>query len=82
MKTANGTNRNPGYLMPYIGDKRVFSAVMYARQMIREGGDPRLSICHAARYYRVDKSDVAHYVGIAASNVKRRRAMNQKGLRS
>lgn len=73
MKLNKGKTLKRGHLMPYISDKALYAAVMYARRLIRAGNPPAMSIVQAARYWHVDKSDVAHYVGIVASNVKNRR---------
>lgn len=51
------------YIMDYIPDKRLYAAVMYARNMIREGASPAIAIRKAAFTYKQDISDVAHYVG-------------------
>lgn len=52
-----------GYVMDYIPDKTLYKAVMFARQMIRNGKDPSHAIRYASKYYDVDMSDIAHYVG-------------------
>jgi len=72
LKKQSGAGR---YLMPFISDKDLFGGVMYARRLIREGNPPGLAIVKAASYWRVDKSDVAHYVGIVANNVKQRQSI-------
>lgn len=51
------------YLMDYIPDKDLFKAVMFAVKMIRSGKDQAQAIRTASRYYDVDMSEVAHYVG-------------------
>ena len=51
------------YLMDYISDKDVFKAVMFAAKMIRNGKNKAQAIRIASRYYDVDMSDVAHYLG-------------------
>lgn len=61
------------YLMDWIPDKDIFRAVMFARQMIREGTYPGRAVKIAANYYKVVSGDVAHYVGQAAGTFKGRR---------
>lgn len=73
MELTKNTKINGKYLMPFIPDKNLYAAVMFARQLIRNGNPAAPSIVRAANSYGVHKSDVAHYVGIAASNVKKRR---------
>lgn len=51
------------YVMDYIPDKDVYKAVMFARKMRREGRNAENAIRIASRYYDVDMSDVAHYMG-------------------
>ena len=58
------------YLMPYIDDKQLYKAVMFARRMIRNGTAPKRAIFRASIYYDCHISDVAHYVGQVASKVK------------
>jgi hypothetical protein len=59
--------------MDYIGDKSVFAAVMFARKLIRGGMSPGLANARAAKYYGVQVSDVAKYVGQHASRTKQAR---------
>ena len=67
------------YDMPYIEDISVFRAVMFARHIIREGDKSTgVAISIAAQYYDVDQSEVAHHVGIAASNVNKRHAKSRQ----
>ena len=65
------------YQMDYIPDPTLYKAVMFARQMIREGKPPGVANTRAAGYYGVEVSDVARYVGQAggtqAQRKKRRR---------
>ena len=69
-----------GYGMPYIKDKALYAAVMFARKLIREDGvPPGAAIVRAAKYYDVWRGDVAHFVGIAASRVKARKARRGPG---
>lgn len=51
------------YVMDYIPDKDVYKAVMFARKMRRDGRSAENAIRIASRYYNVDMSDVAHYMG-------------------
>lgn len=51
------------YLMDYISDESVYKAVMFAARMIRQGRTREQEIRTASRYYDVDMSDVAHYLG-------------------
>jgi hypothetical protein len=59
--------------MEWIDDKTLFKAVMFARKMIREGTHPTTANFRAAEYYEVAVSDVAHYVGQAASLTRLKR---------
>ena len=61
------------YVMDYIPDKKLYSAVMFARKMIRGGKNPAIANTCAAKYYGVPVKDVAHHVGQAASRIKNRR---------
>ena len=61
--------RNKPYLMEYIEDKDVYKAVCYARKLKRDGMNAGLAIYKASRYYKVDSSDVAHYMGQLGGNV-------------
>lgn len=54
------------YSMDYISDKNTYRAVMFARKMYREGRSAENAIRIASRYYDVDMSDVAHYMGQVA----------------
>ena len=56
-------------LMPYIKDKDVYKAVMFARKMYKDGMNVGLAIYKASRYYKVDQSDVAYYMGQLGGNV-------------
>lgn len=68
--------------MPYIADRALFSAVMWARKMIREKKlPPGMAITLAARYHQVGRRDVGHHVGIAASRVKARKARRRAAAR-
>ncbi len=51
------------YIMDYISDKDTYKAVMFAAKMMREGKDKQQAIRTASRYYDVDMTDVAHYLG-------------------
>lgn len=59
------------YVMDYIDDKDLFKAVMWARKMHRDGKDMSQAIRIASKYYDVDMSDIAHYVGQVGSRKKR-----------
>jgi len=59
------------YLMDFIPDKEVYKAVMFARNMIRQGKAVSIAIRRASYYYDVDMSDVAHYVGQCGGRKKK-----------
>jgi hypothetical protein len=61
------------YLMDFIPNKTLLSAVMFARRMIRQGTPPGLANYRAAKYYHVPVSSVAYYVGQVAGTVKGRK---------
>jgi len=61
------------YLMDYIPDKSVFRAVMFARNMIRQGKEPSIAIRRASNYFDVDMTDVAHYVGQCGGRKEKKR---------
>jgi hypothetical protein len=73
--------RNNGdrkYLMDYIppqpnGKNPLYAAVMFARELMRDGQSPDYANGWAARKYRVKRSDVAHYTGQVAGTVAGRR---------
>lgn len=50
--------------MPYIEDRDVYAAVMFARRLRREMSTP-LAVHKAAKYYGVAQADVAYYMGQA-----------------
>ena len=58
------------YAIPFIKDKELFKAVNFALHMIRNNEDPRLANYKASKFYNVDISDVAHYVGKKANFIK------------
>lgn len=59
------------HLMPFIKNKKVFSAVSFARKLIRDGElSPGLAVYKASRYYNVSQSETAKYLGTFANNVK------------
>lgn len=66
-------NKNKTGLADYISDKNIFAATMFARKMISDGTAPGLAIYKAARYYRVNESEVAKYVGQHAGRVNAER---------
>jgi len=66
------------HLMDYIPPKRngknpLYAAVMFARELMREGQSPAYANGWAAKKYRVKKSDVAHYTGQVGGTVSGRR---------
>lgn len=66
------------YDMPYIGNKALYAAVMWARKMIREDEVPAgVAITRAADYYGYASSEVAHYVGIAAQRIRERKSVRK-----
>ena len=73
--------RNNGqrkHLMDYIPPQRdgknpLYAAVLFARELMRDGQRPDYANGWAARKYRVKKSDVAHYTGQVAGTVSGRR---------
>ncbi len=68
------SSQKVGYDLPFIPNKGVYAAVMWARKQIREGTNiPAVAISLAANYYKVEKKEVAHYVGLAANRVRARR---------
>ena len=70
------------YDMPYIQDRALFAAVMWARKLIREKElPPGMAITRAARHYNVRRRDVGHHVGIAAARVKARKARRRAAAR-
>jgi hypothetical protein len=58
------------YTMDFIPDKTVYKAVMFARQMMRNGTLPSIANSRAAKYYGISSSDVAHYTGQNANRIK------------
>ena len=58
--------------MPYIADKKLYAAVMFACKMIREEGYFNKAVKIAARYYDVDADDVA-------SEIRKRQSVGQTG---
>jgi hypothetical protein len=60
--------------MDYISDRTLFKAIMFARRMIgRNNQVPSNAIRIAAKYYEVDASKVARYVGQAAGTTRWRK---------
>ena len=51
------------YAMDFISNKDVYKAVMFARKLRRDGRTTENAIRIASKYYDVDMSDVAHYMG-------------------
>jgi hypothetical protein len=62
--------------LPFIADKRVFAAVMFALKMMRHDTPPAIANTRAANYYQVPVTEVAHYTGMAAAGVRDRRRQN------
>ena len=60
------------YKYPYISDKKLYAAVMFACKMIRENGFFNKACEKAADYYNVDVDDVE-------KEVRRRQAAGQQG---
>jgi len=60
------------HLMDFIEDKTLYKAVMFARMLIRKGKRPGLANYLAAKYYKVDISDVAHHVGQVGGRSKQK----------
>ena len=58
--------------MPYISDKRLYSAVMFACKMIRENRGFNKAVEIAADYYHVSEESVA-------SEIRKRQAAGQSG---
>jgi hypothetical protein len=58
--------------MPYIADKKLYAAVMFACKMIREEGYFNKAVKIAARYYDVDADDVAN-------EIRKRQSVGQMG---
>jgi len=71
--TPRRTDGKRTYSMDYIEDKTVYKAVMFARQMIRQGTYAPKAIRIAANYYDVSTGDVAHYVGQVGGTAAGRR---------
>ena len=65
--------------LPYIKDKQVFKAVMFARVLREEYGAP-LAIHKAAKYYKVEEHSVAHYMGKLGAKYKK--FYNKKGAQT
>jgi len=60
--------------LPYIADKELFKAVMFALSLKKDGLSIPLAVCRAAKYYGVKQTDVAYYVGAKGG---RKRAKNR-----
>lgn len=60
------------YKYPYIADKKLYAAVMFACKMIREDGFFNKAVERAADYYGVNEKDVA-------VEVRKRQSAGQKG---
>lgn len=56
--------------MPYISDKDTFKAVIFARRLMGAGVPAGLANYKAAKYYDLDVSEVARYMGKLASNTR------------
>lgn len=75
-EVERGPNGNRRWAMDFIPDKNLFKAVMFSRDMIRGGTRPQIAHHRAAKYYGVNPSDVARYVGQAAGTYAHRRRRN------
>lgn len=62
MITKAGKKR-AAYPMDFIPDKELFKAVMFARQMIKQGPRVDIACYRAATYYGFQTCEVAHYIG-------------------
>jgi hypothetical protein len=69
---ADGEGRRTAVtaFLPYIPERQLYAAVLFAPKMIREGTPPGLANWKAARHYGVSTSDVAHYTGLVAGRAK------------
>src|SRR4051794_3518951 len=72
-EVPRGPNGKRRYAMDYIPDAALYAAVMFARNLIREGTPPGVAITRAANYYEVEVSDVARYVGQAGGTCSHRK---------
>jgi recombinational DNA repair protein RecR len=63
IEEVNMSKAKYDYLMDYIPNKDVYKAVMFACKMRREGVSVENAIRRASKYYDVDMSEVAHYMG-------------------
>jgi hypothetical protein len=64
--------------MDYIPNKQLFAAVMFARNMMRDGQYPWVANKVAARYYGFKTTAVAQYTGQVAGRIN---AMRNHGIR-
>jgi hypothetical protein len=58
--------------MPYIPNRQLYLAVMFARRMMREGTPPGIANARAADYYSVSVTDVARHTGQVGAPARRR----------
>jgi len=72
------TKRNNAHSLPYIDDKQLFKAVMFAITMIQNGEGYALAIYKAAKYYGYETSEVAHYVGKYANARQKEKGIRKK----
>ncbi len=56
--------------MPYIKNKNVFKAVIFARRLKHTGMPIGLANTKAAKYYDVDVYEVAKYMGKLGANTR------------
>jgi hypothetical protein len=47
--------------LPFIPDKNVFRAVMFALKMIEEGIPPQDAYIRSGKYYNADRGEIAKY---------------------
>ncbi len=76
-----GKKKKIRYKLPYIADKELFAAVVFALKMMGEGQSPDIANCIAAEYYGLEVSDVAHYTGKRAADKRYGAYYNAKGKR-
>jgi len=69
------------YKLPYIPDKELYSAVMYAINMIKEGVGVGLANYRAAKYYKFETSEVAKFVGQFLGNCRKTKPKKEKPKR-
>ena len=53
--------------MPFIGDKKIYRAVMFVLNMIENGKDVNAAIKISSNYLGVSTGDISYYIRIAAA---------------